>query len=253
MTEIAPGVFRLGTKIVNWYLVEDGGRLTAVDAGLPGYARTLPADLAQLGFSVSDVDAVVLTHSDGDHTGMAAGLRAAGARVLIGAGDAATLAAPGPKSGDAAPARLARELWRPALWRFMVHMARAGGAHPPALDGVETYADGDLLDVPGRPRALSTPGHTAGHCSLLLADRGVLFAGDALCTWNPLTGERRPQLMPAPFNEDNAAARASLDRLTQVDARLLAPGHGDPWHGSLAALRQAGGVSQSRSRSYTEA
>ena len=39
--DIAPGVHRLGSSLVNWYLVEEGGRLTAVDAGLPGYRKTL--------------------------------------------------------------------------------------------------------------------------------------------------------------------------------------------------------------------
>jgi hypothetical protein len=35
--EIAEGVRRLRTRWVNWYIVEDGARLTVVDAGLPQY------------------------------------------------------------------------------------------------------------------------------------------------------------------------------------------------------------------------
>ncbi|MGH2948155.1 MAG: MBL fold metallo-hydrolase, partial [Solirubrobacteraceae bacterium] len=73
--EVAPGVYALGTDIVNWYLVEEQGRLSAVDAGLPGFADRLEADLARLGHRVGDVEAVVLTHSDGDHTGVAPRLR----------------------------------------------------------------------------------------------------------------------------------------------------------------------------------
>ena len=34
-TLVADGVVRLGTELVNWYLVEDGGRVTIVDAGAP--------------------------------------------------------------------------------------------------------------------------------------------------------------------------------------------------------------------------
>src|SRR2546423_11086945 len=39
--QVAEGVTRLGTEIVNWYLVEEDGRLTAVDSGLPPDGNTL--------------------------------------------------------------------------------------------------------------------------------------------------------------------------------------------------------------------
>src|SRR5437764_2088410 len=74
-TPIAPGVHRLGSRLVNFYLVEDGGRYTIVDAGLPGYFSQVPATLDALGAKLSDVDAVVLTHADGDHIGIAERLR----------------------------------------------------------------------------------------------------------------------------------------------------------------------------------
>jgi glyoxylase-like metal-dependent hydrolase (beta-lactamase superfamily II) len=223
--EVAPGVFRLGTPLVNWYLVADGDRLTAVDSGLPAWAKTLEADLASLGF-----------------TGMAAKLRDAGARVLIHAADAPKLAEPGQKSGDAAPAKMLKLAWRPSFWRFMGAMARAGGAKPAPVERAETFTDGERLDVPGRPLVVHTPGHTAGHSALLFERRGALFVGDELCTWNPITGERRPQRMPGPFNEDNRAGVQSLGALEKLDAEILLPGHGDPFRGSpAAAVRQARG------------
>jgi glyoxylase-like metal-dependent hydrolase (beta-lactamase superfamily II) len=234
MTEVAPGVFRLGTPIVNWYVVADGDRLTAIDSGLPAYASTLDADLAAHGLAIGSIAAVVLTHSDADHTGMASRMREAGARVLIHTEDAGTLAKPGPKSGDAAPAKLLPLLWRPAFWRFMGHMARRGGAKPARIENAETFTDGQVLDVPGRPRVVHTPGHTPGHSALLLEDRGVLFVGDSLCTWNPLTSERRPQLMPRQFNSDNRACAESLAKLAGVDGQVLLPGHGDPFAGTPA-------------------
>jgi glyoxylase-like metal-dependent hydrolase (beta-lactamase superfamily II) len=234
VTEVAPGVFRLGSHIVNWYVVKDGDALTAVDAGLPAFGDTLEDDFAAHGLEPGDVEAVVLTHSDGDHTGLASRFKEGGARVLIHESDASTLAKPGPKSGDAAPVKLLPHLWRPALWRFLGYMARRGGGKPPAVEADATFADGDVLDVPGRPRVLNTPGHTSGHCALLFEDRGVLFAGDSICTWNPLTGIRAPQLMPYVFNEDNRACVTSLDAIAGADAGVILPGHGDPWHGSPA-------------------
>jgi glyoxylase-like metal-dependent hydrolase (beta-lactamase superfamily II) len=234
VSEVAPGVIRLGSHIVNWYVVRDGEALTAVDAGLPGFGDTLEEDLRAHDLDPGNVEAVVLTHSDADHTGLASRFKEAGARVLIHAEDAGTLAKPGPKSGDAAPLKLVTHLWRPALWRFFGYMARRGGGKPPSVDADATFADGDVLDVPGRPRVLHTPGHTSGHSALLLEDRGVLFVGDSLCTWNPLTGSRTPQPMPHPFNEDNGACLRSLDAIAGADAGVLLAGHGDPWHGSPA-------------------
>src|SRR3954466_5727004 len=137
--QVAEGVTRLGTEIVNWYVVEDGGRLTAVDSGLPGDGRKLEPQLTEAGYKLGDVEAVVLTHSDGDHTGMAAQMRDAGARVLIHEQDEATLRKPGPKSGDASPVHALPLMWRPAFWRFMGHMARRGGAKPPAVEAAETF------------------------------------------------------------------------------------------------------------------
>ena len=238
--EIAPGVHRLASEIVNWYLVEDGGRYTAVDSGLPRFRDDLESDLAVLGAKPSDVEAVVLTHSDSDHTGLAPDLHDAGARILIHRGDEATLAKPGPKKGDASPPHLLPLLVRPAMWRFMLYMTRGGGAKPAKIEGAETFTGGDVLDVPGSPRVIETPGHTAGHCALHLEGRGVLVVGDELCTWNPITGVRKPQLMPKQFNESNEACRESLKAIEGLDAALVLPGHGDPWtEGTAAAVKSA--------------
>lgn len=38
--EVASGVHRFGSRFVNWYVVERGGRLTVVDAGFRGYWRS---------------------------------------------------------------------------------------------------------------------------------------------------------------------------------------------------------------------
>ncbi len=234
ITEVVPGVHRLGSSLVNWYLVEDEGRLTAVDAGLPAFEKTLDADLHSLGHSRSDVAAVVLTHSDSDHTSLVPALRDAGARVLIHADDEATVREPKAKKGDAAPKHLLPYLIRPAFWRFFGGMLRAGGAKMAKIQGAETFAHGDVLDVPGRPRVIHTPGHTAGHCALLFERHKALFVGDALYMWNPMTGSREPQLGPSAFYESNEQAFASLAAIEGLDAEIVLAGHGDPWRGRPA-------------------
>ena len=87
-SEIAPGVHRLATRYTNWYLLETGGRLTVLDAGLPGDWRAFSTALSRLGRSSSDIDAVLITHHHPDHAGNAERIRGAGARVLAHPADA---------------------------------------------------------------------------------------------------------------------------------------------------------------------
>lgn len=92
----------------------------------------------------------------------------------------------------------------------------------------------DRLDVPGRPRVVPTPGHTEGHVALLLEEHGIVFTGDSIATYDVLTHDRGPQLMPDPLNGDPARTRESLGVLAGLDAGTLLPGHGDPFTGSPA-------------------
>jgi glyoxylase-like metal-dependent hydrolase (beta-lactamase superfamily II) len=69
--------------------VAEGGEFTMVDAGYPGYWKYLTAGIDALGAAPDAIRAVILTHHHADHAGTAARLRStAGARVLVGSGDA---------------------------------------------------------------------------------------------------------------------------------------------------------------------
>jgi hypothetical protein len=47
--EVAPGVHRLGTRWINFYLIAEEREFTLVDAGYPGYWKYLSAATAALG------------------------------------------------------------------------------------------------------------------------------------------------------------------------------------------------------------
>jgi glyoxylase-like metal-dependent hydrolase (beta-lactamase superfamily II) len=236
-TQVAPGVHRLGNAFVNYYVIEDGNRLTLVDGGLPGFRGQLDEYLRSRGRSVSDIDAVVLTHAHSDHVGIVEGVR---------------VDAPAPVYVHEADERMARtgkahkrdgtmygSLVHAAVWKFFAMGARNGGLKTTKVGEVTTFVDGDL-DVPGRPRVIPTPGHSPGHVALHLPDRGVLIAGDALCTYNVLTGARGPQLVPRAFAADAQQGLASLDALERVDAGTMLFGHGEPWtDGPAAAVARA--------------
>jgi glyoxylase-like metal-dependent hydrolase (beta-lactamase superfamily II) len=211
-----------------------------VDAGLPGFSRTLETDLTSIGFGLGNIEALILTHSDADHIGLAGTLRDGGARVLIHRGDEATLRKPGAKSGDAKPVNMLPELWHPALWRLIGAALLAGGARISGLTGAETFGDSDVLDVPGRPRVIATPGHTPGHCAFQFEQHGALFVGDAMCTLSPITGSRGPQLLPRAMNQSNEQALRSLDAIEPIDTEILLFGHGEPWRDGVGpAVEQA--------------
>jgi glyoxylase-like metal-dependent hydrolase (beta-lactamase superfamily II) len=200
----------------------------------------LVADLASLGFSPSDIEAVILTHPDADHTGLVPTFRDAGARVLIHTTDEPKLRKPGPKSGDAKPQNIVPDLWRPSFWRTIVALMQAQGFKMAKITDAETFGDGDLLDVPGRPRVISTPGHTPGHSAFLFEGRGALFVGDAMCTLSPVTHGRGPQLLPRAMNESNEQALRSLDQLEPLQADVVLFGHGEPWRDGVGeAVTQA--------------
>jgi glyoxylase-like metal-dependent hydrolase (beta-lactamase superfamily II) len=93
---------------------------------------------------------------------------------------------------------------------------------------VRTHSGG-RLDVPGRPEAIFTPGHTHGHCALHFPDRGAVIAGDAFVTLNPYTGATGPQIVSGAATADSAQALASLDALAAIHAATTFVGHGDPW------------------------
>jgi glyoxylase-like metal-dependent hydrolase (beta-lactamase superfamily II) len=224
--QVADSVYRLGTDWVGWYLCAVDGAVTVVDCGFSGYYEQLPAALSELGRPLDAVAAVVLTHYHSDHVGSAERIRTeAGATVFAPEGDA-----DGVRTGKVPlPGGMAQNLWRPEMVRYMAHAVRNGGAKVTSVAELQTYGDGDVLDVPGNLRAVHTPGHTGGHCSLLAEGAGVLFAGDALATVSFIGDDPGPQLVA--FNEDADRARASLSSLEGLSADVVVAGHGEPFEG----------------------
>jgi glyoxylase-like metal-dependent hydrolase (beta-lactamase superfamily II) len=231
-TKLADGLVRLGTSKVNWYLVADEDGVVVVDAAVPGYRPQLEPGLELLGRSLSDVRAVLLTHSDADHTGVAAWLHSEhGVPAYIHEQEDELLRKPRLKKTDGS---ILPHLWRPSLWSLFSHLARNGGARPPKIEGATTLSGDETLELPGRPRVVNTPGHTVAHLAYHFPSHGALFVGDALCTWNPLTTRRGVQLMPSAFNVSTAQALESLAQIENLEASFLLPGHGEPWHEGVA-------------------
>ena len=97
--------------------------------------------------------------------------------------------------------------------------------------------------VPGMPgwHWIATPGHSPGHVSLFREADRTLIAGDAFTTTRQesflAVASQRPELHgpPAYYTPDWDAARASVERLAELDPDAIAPGHGLPIAGPETA------------------
>ena len=176
--QAAEGVTRFEDQgVVNWYLVETDDGKVAVDAAFPTAWEQVEPHLA-------DLRAIVITHAHVDHLGFAEKARQeAGVQVYVPEADAQLARHPlRYAKSERVPLLYLRHLPTVRLyWRAL----KAGAMRGKALRDFRTYRNGDSL--PGGLRAVATPGHTDGHMALHLADRSVLFAGDAIAATGATT------------------------------------------------------------------
>jgi glyoxylase-like metal-dependent hydrolase (beta-lactamase superfamily II) len=231
--QVADQVYRLGTDLVNWYLIEAGDRCTVVDAGNPHQYGQLAAALASIGRTLADIEAIILTHAHGDHLGSSAQIRdESGAGVMVHRDDGALARGEATREYER---HWSRDLYRPFAWKSLLSFYREGALKAPPVLDAELFSDDETLDVPGRPRVIHTPGHTDGSCCFEVQDRDIIFTGDSLVTLSIVTGAVGPRVMPGSFNKNSYEALESLRRLEGVSVTTVLPGHGEPWHGSLDA------------------
>ena len=238
-TQVTEGVHRLTQGVVNFYLVEEGGRLLLVDAGAPGDWDLLVGAVAALGRRLDDLEAVLLTHAHADHIGTAERARAtAGAPVWVHQEDAAMA-----RSGKATrtDGSVRTYLLRAEFYRTLFSLARRGATRIVPVRELATFADGETLELPGRPRAVHAPGHSPGSAALLLEGHRVLLG-------RRRAGDQEPADRPGrPCRSCRRASTATPRRRcgrwppwTGSAPTCLLPGHGEPWTGGMTeALRRA--------------
>ena len=237
LTAVTDGVHLAHTPLVNWTLVADDTGVMLIDAGLPGSRDDVMTSVEQLGFAPSDVHAILLTHAHVDHLGSAIWFAATyGTPVYCHADEV------GHARRDclqqASPVSLLAHAWQPRWLRWSLEVARMGGLVRDGIPSARPLNADIAATLPGRPRAIPTPGHTGGHCSYVVD--GVLVSGDALVTGHPLAPGRRTATVavgvqprpaavrPQPFRarrcrhrRPRTRARTAVDR---ADRRGGAPG-----------------------------
>jgi len=206
---IVPGIWKVDNiRGANSYLVVSKDTVLVVDTGMPGSARKIIDFLAGLGRKPNEVECIVLTHADIDHSGSTAELREmTGARVAIHIGDAPAL------SGE----RKLKEV-QGALSPVFTLMSKIMKFRPVKPDLL--LKEGDEI---GGFRVVHTPGHTVGHICLYQPG-DLLFAGDALRSdkkGNPIEMSKQMTL-------DIEEAWESVRRIAGLEFDIFLPGHGAP-------------------------
>ncbi len=226
----------------NWiYALPSSAGLVLIDAG-PDYEgawETLVAQLDAAGFAASDVRIVAITHAHIDHCGLARRWQEAGA-VVAGCASEAERFALGDRVVRYQQALVFRFFADCGVPAARIEDARAGRRAarrrrerwPGRLRGTpftvnRALADGDAVGVGERRlRMVAAPGHTPGNAAFYEEATGLLFSGDQLL----------PQTTASPgihFQDGGGRLRSlpaysrSLERIRQLGARRLYPGHGD--------------------------
>jgi glyoxylase-like metal-dependent hydrolase (beta-lactamase superfamily II) len=218
MTDI-DGLHRIELEIVNAYVLDTADGRVLVDTGLPNTQEALTSALESIGGPAPDL--LILTHAHMDHVG---GLPALGSIRTAAHTVEADLLAQGETSRGLVPF----DHCPPDL--------REQIKHKPTIDPVNVDVrlnDGD--SVPGFPslKVIHTPGHSAGHISLLWDHAGgVLIVGDAAANFG--------QPVPPPVAEDLELTLATARALSEREFEGAAFGHGPVIaSGASAAFRQA--------------
>lgn len=237
--DAAPGVHRIEESFTNWYLVEEDGRLTVVDTGLPTSWPSLIEALRNIGRRLSDIEAVVLTHAHFDHLGIAERTRKdLGVPVWVHENDVPLTRKPRQYAREKALSYyLATQIQAAPMVAAFV---RNRAWWPSPVKEVTRYTEGSgALLVPGSAEVVFAPGHTLGHCALRLPERDCVIAGDAVVMLDPYTAKKGPRIV-ARAAADSERALASLDALAATGAGTVLTGHGDPWTaGAERAVEEA--------------
>jgi glyoxylase-like metal-dependent hydrolase (beta-lactamase superfamily II) len=220
--EVVAGLYQLGHGGVNAFVVDEGEKgLTLIDTGYPKHADSLLGDIRSMGREPSEITRILLTHAHPDHLGGTKLLSAGTIPVSINTADR-----------EIARAGIIHQTMKPGpgvlngiLFRLLIGTK---SAEFPAFEPDDALNDGDVIDVAGGLEVIQTPGHTAGHVSLLWKrDRGLLITGDAagnVFGLNYMLGY-----------DDLTAGRASLVKLAGRDFEVAVFGHGRPILSSASA------------------
>jgi glyoxylase-like metal-dependent hydrolase (beta-lactamase superfamily II) len=215
--------YKLGA--VNCYLIATDTGFVLIDTGAANKRTELENELTIVGCRPGNLDLIVLTHGDFDHTGNCAVLREKFGTQITMHKDDAGMAEHGDMFWNRSSGSALFSLVAPILFRFS-----KSNRFEPDFYVEEGYVfSGYGFDA----QVLSIPGHSKGSIGILTAG-GDLFCGDLL------ENSDKPALNS--IMDDSAAAKASVEKLQGHEVDTVYPGHGKPF--PMELFTKDGGGSQ---------
>lgn len=230
---VADEIYFVSGSNTNWVIVKEGDDATLIDTGYPGDWNALLSSLATVGVRPQAITAILITHAHTDHIGCAERFHNShGAPVLMHEEEVPH--ARRDFLDQVSLSKVLGNIWRPGVIPWAVHALRAGGTARVPVTKPVPFPVAGMLDLPGSPVPIHTPGHTRGHVSYHLPNSGVFVSGDALVTAHPTSRISGPQLLPGMFHSQRSSAISALSTLQNIDADIVLPGHGPVHRGPLA-------------------
>lgn len=198
------------------HLIVEAGRAAFVDTGPNSAVPALLAALQHFDLTPDAVDMVLLTHVHLDHAGGAGELMAA-------LPNATAVLHPRGARHMADPARL--EAGSRAVYGDAAYERMYGTLKPIAGDRIRTVADGDVLELAGRPlRFLHTEGHARHHYCIVDETHRLIFSGDSFgLSYREFDTDKGEFILPSttPVQFDPEAALATVDRLMNCEPQAV--------------------------------
>ena len=200
---------------VNCYLIKTDTGDILIDTGGANKRTELEKALESAGCQPGNLQLIVLTHGDFDHTGNAAYLRARFGTKIAMHHDDSGMAERGDMFWNRKKPNILVRMMTPLL-PILYGFGKAERFTPDLY-----LEDGyDLSEYGIDAKALSIPGHSKGSIGILTAG-GDLFCGDLF------ENTDTPDLNS--IMDDLAAANASVQRLQSLEIHTVYPGHGEPF------------------------
>ncbi len=214
-------IFLAGIFPVNCYLVEEQTSVTLIDTGISNSYKGIVKVIKKIGKPLKNI---ILTHAHGDHIGSLAKLNRdfPNVPISISARDSRLL------KGDV------------GLEPHEEQTPIKGGIPKNiTLQPDVLLREGDKI---GSLVVVETPGHTPGSISFYETQEGSIIVGDALQTRGGIavSGQIRPFFpFPAMATWSKKVALESAKKISSLDPRLLAVGHGEMVISPKVAIQQA--------------
>jgi len=197
--------------MISLYILK-GEKTVVLDSGTANSTDGLTTAMSSLGIDFNSVRYIMVSHRHHDHAGGAAILLKHFPNAKVGVHQFA-------KKHVIDPSKV-NEGAREAFGRFAVPMESIKDEGKILiLEESKTFKVGDNHEL----EIVYTPGHTSDHFAFYEKKTGLLFCGDAVGTFGPISKTITPTSFPPSFKYDNYTA--SIGKLLTYDVNILAFPH----------------------------